>query len=482
MCLVRFSFSMGKGWIYLQLVYEDELNEKRDVCYTIRVKKGWFRGKTVFPDRLFTYERQLKEVPSVILPLNAGNMIYVMMRRLVAGVDWEKQDLLIASYRNLMYRMSYVTVTLLDSDRDCLTISGQKDDVLWSLSFMTQAFPEDPIHCQIQGSDGSKGTAFSVRDGSYEGKTAVTMQSSEHRLPDIWSFGASVRERDLTAASEAVSGLEYSETPGVSGQPFGLPDGRQCTYLRMDERFAYADTYGYEIAPLVRHQISASLLKDFEDLVRKQASMDYELYHIRYQALMNKVHELEKRMGGLEISCYDALPIGERGLPYASDHTLARTNELECNSLKYLIEKVSNHKRVMNARLEKAYVREAGFCVIHRIQGYDLEYQSYQLTDTSQGVCDSLRMAACCMLYADFAQLDAIGVLGFPPSVYRVLCNDPVHNSYQLTEWERQKSKLFGRGYADFLYCQLEGDLDARQRRIYEKAWKRLQDRYLKKS
>lgn len=463
-------------------LFYDELGEESlhtDVMeYTVRVKKGWFRGKTVFSERLFFYERQLKDVSSVVLPLNAGNMIYVMLRRLVAGVEWEKQDLLIASYRNLMYRMSYVKVTMSLSEPDCLVLSGNRDDVLWSLSFLTQAFPNDLLYCQLVSESGN-GASFALRNGQYEGKSALSMQSSEHRLPDIWSFGAQIRERDYAAAETSVSGLPYSEKPGVSGQPFGMPDGRQCVYVRMDERFAYAESQGYDISPMVRHQISASLLKDFEDLVRKQSSMDYELYHLRYQAFMNKVHELERKLGGLEITCYDALPIGERGLPYASDKTIARTNELECNSLKYLVEKLSRNKKHLDARIRKDLVREIGFCVIHRLQGYDIEYQSYQLTDTDASVCASLRMNACCELYADFAEIDAMYALTFPASVYRVLCNDPVHAGVNLTEWERQKMKLFGRGYADFLYCQQQAELPNKQKRIYAKAWERLQKCYL---
>ena len=149
-------------------LFYDELGEESlhtDVMeYTVRVKKGWFRGKTVFSERLFFYERQLKDVSSVVLPLNAGNMIYVMLRRLVAGVEWEKQDLLIASYRNLMYRMSYVKVTMSLSEPDCLVLSGNRDDVLWSLSFLTQAFPDDLLYCQLVSESGN-GASFALRNG-----------------------------------------------------------------------------------------------------------------------------------------------------------------------------------------------------------------------------------------------------------------------------------------------------------------------------
>lgn len=463
-----------------------DLVSDKSSYYKVKVQKGWFRKKDAFTEKLFFYERQLTKVPEVELPLNAGNMIYVMMRRLELGVEWEKQDLLIASYRNLMYRMSYVNVTIYAEDPSCLVLSGQKDDVLWSLSFITQAFPEDPMQCQIEpvgDEDESRRIPFEIRNGNYEGKSALSLQSGSDALPDIWSFGSEIRGREnASAGQETFRGLPYDRRPVGNGEVFGLPDGRQCTYIRMDDRFGYAEQYEYEIPAMIRHQISASLLKDFEDMVAQQTSMDYELYRMRYMAFMNKVHELERYMGGLEISCYDKLPIGERGLPYASAKTLSRTNELECNSLKYLKEKVDRNKRHLNERTRKELLREIGYCVIHRIQGYDLEYQSYQLTGTDKSVCMEIRMQVCCELYADFAEVDAVGALRFPTSIYRILCNDPMHSAYQMTEWERQKSKLFGRGYADFLYCQLGADLPAGQKRIYEKAWDRLMKLYLDRS
>lgn len=464
---------------------EESCQPEKSVFYQVRVKKGWFRGKDAFTERLFFYERQLKNLPVVELPLNAGNMIYVMMQRLEAGVDWEKQDLLIASYRNLMYRMSYVKVTISLEEPECLLLSGQKDDILWSLSFLTQAFPDDPMYCQTKPVfDGDAGpVSFSVRNGNYEGKNALQMQTSADALPDIWSFGMDIRTKESVSAAQEqdVPGIPYVPSAVKHGAAFGLPDGRQCVYVRMDDRFAYADQYEYDVPPMIRHQISASLLKDFEDLVGSQTSMDYELYHMRYLAFMNKVHELEKLMGGLEISCYDKLPIGERGLPYASMKTLARTNELECNSLKYLYEKLDRNKNHLNARTQKEILREIGYSVIHRIQGYDMEYQSYQMTGTSESVCNAIRMQMCCELYADFAEIDALGAITFPGSIYRILCNDPVHNAYEMTEWERQKMKLFGRGYGDFLYCQLQANLAEGQRRIYERAWDRLCRLYLEK-
>ena len=57
-------------------------------------------------------------------------------------------------------------------------------------------------------------------------------------------------------------------------------------------------------------------------------------------------------LGGLEISCYDKLPIGERGLPFASDDTIARTNARDENSIQYVLDQIKHHKKGMEAERE----------------------------------------------------------------------------------------------------------------------------------
>ena len=70
--------------------------------------------------------------------------------------------------------------------------------------------------------------------------------------------------------------------------------------------------------------------------------------------------------------------------------------------------------------------------------------------------------------------------MAFPDSVYRALCNDPENATYQMTEFEKQRLQVFGRGYYNFLLYQMDNVKNKRLRAIFEKALKILEKRYLK--
>lgn len=454
--------------------YDDEpVVDNSVVNYVLKVKKQWFRGKDVFTDRLYVYERALVDRDSVKLTINAGNMIYVMMRRLEIGVDWEKQNALIHSYRDLMYKLSYVNVFLYRNDMTYVYIEGEKSDVMWAVAFITQVFPDEPMNCIMLSEADS--LQFGVQDGSYAGDSAK-VASVNDVLPNIW-------QTDVASTKTSVSnGIEitYDSTyEPVSGEIFAIPDGRIAQYIRMDERFQIAENYGDKVDAITRHNISASLIKDFEDLVNLQTHIDYELYKMRYVAYMNKVHDLEKKIGGFEISCYDILPIGERGLPYASKQTLDRTNKMDCGSLKYILDKVKRNCNHLSDRERKELMQEIGLTILYRIDGYDIEFQTYGITGSNVELCADIRLKYCYDLYADFAEIESYNILSFPKSVYRALCNDPENAAYQMTPFERQRLQLFGRGYYDFVKYQVDNIKNKKLYNIYEKALNRLTRLYL---
>ena len=103
---------------------DDSSLDESQVYYKVRIKKSWFRGKDVFTERLHFYERMLVHQKEVFMPLNAGNMIYTMMHRLEVGVEWEKQSALMASYRNLVYRLSYTVASWKQSDTGYILFEG----------------------------------------------------------------------------------------------------------------------------------------------------------------------------------------------------------------------------------------------------------------------------------------------------------------------------------------------------------------------
>lgn len=462
--------------------YDDDIQETHSnlMMYQLRVEKSWFRGKDVFTDRLYVYERMLVNSESVQMRINAGNMIYVMMRRLTTA-DFEKQDALIASYRDLMYKLSYVNVVWYRNDRNYLHIEGEKSDIMWAISFITQVFPDAPLVCEnltLMSSD-QKAVNFAVQDGAYTGENRRQAQRENDVLPNIWEVNV-VRQPETETEFLGVGvNYSYEYTPNP-GEMFAISDGRVAEYIRMDDRFLMAENYGASMDAMMRHHISASCIKDFEDMVHTQTSMDYDLYRMRYVAFMNKIHELEKEIGGFEVSCYDILPIGERGLPYASNETLERTNNMDCGSLKYHLDKIRRNKSHLTTQERKNLVRDIGHSVLYRVDGYDIEYQTYMISGSNPELCANIRMQIICDLYADFAEIDSYGLLAFPPSVYRALCNDPENASFQMTPFEKQRLQVFGRGYLDFLQYQLQNVRSKKLLRIYDAALKRLNQRYLK--
>lgn len=463
----------------------DQYSNSKAAFYHLRLEKKWFRGKDAFSDRLFNYEKQLTDEDMVDLPLNAGNMIYVMLRRLQMGVEWEKQDALIGSYRNLMFKLSYACVRLFRDDYMFLHISGQKNDVMWALSFLSQVFPDTPLVCQTVISqdaiyDGEKPLVFAIQNGTYVGENAIQIAALNDALPDIWSIAA--EDSSNTNIDEPVSDVPQYDPmhQPKNDEPFVLMDGRVANYVRMDERFQYADQYGTAINDTLRHNITASLIKDFQDLVHTQTGLDYEVYRMRYVAFMNKVHELEKLLGGLEISAYDILPIGERGLPFASEQTLERTNRLEQGSIYYLIDRVKASAGSLRPDEKRDLVREAGRSVIFRLKAYDMEYQMYVLSGSDAELCKSIHNNQCFTLYADFAELDCMNVLLFPKQVYKYLCNDPEISVYAMTEWEKIKLRIFGRGYADYVAYQIQELDNAEAVSMYRTALGFLESRYLR--
>ena len=454
---------------------DDDINESKVIeKYVLKAKRGWFRGKNVFTDRLYMYERQLLDNDVVQLRVNVGNMIYTMMRRLEIGVDWEKQNALINSYRDLMYKLSYVNVMWYKNDIGYLSIEGEKSDVMWAISFITQVFPEEPMSCQItsEGQD----IIFDVLNGDYSGASATQVQQENDVMPDIWITDV------VSDNKSSVQGVvvDYNESyEPMSGEVFAIPDGRIAQYIRMDERYMYADNYGCGIDAVIKHNISASLIKDFEDLVHMQAHMDYDLYSMRYVALMNKVHDLEKKLGGLEVSCYDILPIGERGLPYASSETLDRTNKMDQGSLKYILDKIRRNKNHLTDRECKQLMQEIGLTVLYRIDSYDIEFQTYQITGSDTNLCSDIRLNYCYDLYSDFAEIESYHLFRFPASVYRALCNDPENDAAHMTAFECQRLQLFGRGYLDFLQYQVQTVNNRKWLRIYKTALNVLSKYYL---
>lgn len=462
--------------------YDDEPQVQSTPLYLLRVDKGWFRGKDVFTDRLYIYERELINQPQVSMPINAGNMIYVMMRRL--ELDFEKQDALINSYRDLMYKLSYVNVVWYDTDRVALHFEGEKSDVMWAITFITQVFPDVPLVCeditQVMADSRQQPVPFELQNGSYVGENRREALRKNDILPNIWDNKTVQRKQEVNENQTTVSYDSYYEPQ--PNELFAISDGRVANYVRMDERFVIAENYGESMDAMLRHHISASCIKDFEDLIHSQMNIEYELYRMRYVALMNKVHELEKLIGGLEVSCYDALPIGERGLPYASPQTLERTNRMEQGSLKYYLDKLKRNKAHLTDKERKQMLTDVGHSVLYRIDGYDIEYQTYMISGSTAELCADIRMNVICDLYADFAEIDAMGILMFPKSVYRALCNDPENPSYQMSAFERQRLQTFGRGYLDFLSWQIDHTNSNRKKAMYQKALSRLEKRYLQVS
>ena len=438
--------------------------------YKVRVKKAWFRGKDVFTERLHYYERQLMQNPVVKIPLNAGNMIYTMMHRLEAGVEWDKQAALMASYRNLVYRLSYTNVTWHQDDPNYIMMEGQKSDVMWTLAFVSQVFFEEPMMCMtVSMSERDPIVAFAIQNGEYVGKNAV-VSAETNALPNIW-----VNEYE-TISEEAQLFYDPNFEPD-GGQVFAIPDGRVAQYIRMDERFYLANTMGNKVDPITKHNITASLIKDFEDMIHSQTKTGYDVYQLRYIAFMNKVHELELKLGGLEPTAYDVLPIAERGLPLASVDTISRTNSMDCNSLKYIQDSIRRENLAPEER--KMIGRNTILSVTMRQRGYEEEYKTYIATGTPEQVANDVFVRDISGLYNDFANLDVMKQFKFPPNLYRELCNAPAGGP-MMTDWERQRIRLFGKGYLDFLNHQIQMSQNKTKARVWLEARRILDARYLK--
>ena len=446
--------------------------------YHVMVPKFWFRQKPVFDQRLSDYERKLQDKKNVVMKFNAGNMIYQMMRRLPSD-DWEKQDALIYAYRNLVYKISYVNVIWYRKDIELLHFVGQKSDVMWALSFVSQVYPDMPIQCEtVLENKKQSGLRFQIQDGSYVGVNARQSLTDNAAVPDIWSFEEVEQQRTTAAMASVQYVYDVNQRPREK-ELFALPDGRVAYYVSMDKRFALADQKGSNIDVMTRHNISASFMKDFEDMVRRQTSIDYELYQVRYSAFMNKVHMLEHKFKGLDATVYDTLPIAERGLPQAELPTIRRTNLMDKDSLKYITDKVERNRGSLSSVELKKTMGDTVKSLVSRIRGYNIEYYMYRQTHTSEDVCQAIHNACCIELYNDFAKLDSYGELSFPVSVYKVLCNDPENGKFQMTDVERQVLRTFGRGYYDFLSYQLShNEANMAWKRIYQKAMARLESRY----
>lgn len=442
--------------------------------YHVIIPKYWFRQKPVFSRRLSDYERVLRDKPSVGMKLNAGNMIYQMMRRLSSD-DWEKQDALVYAYRNLVYKISYVKVGWFRNDMQYLHVTGRKSDVMWALSFLSQVYPEFPMVCKtIPERKEMLSISFSIQDGQYVGQGALQSINDNDVIPDIWSKDEVGKQYQYQQMGNSSLMYDPNMRP-KEGQLFALPDGRIANYVGSDSRFVLADKKGVNVDVLQRHNISASLMKDFEDIIRRQTLIEYELYYTRYSAFMNKVHLLEDKIGGLDVSVYDVLPIAERGLPQASMPTIQRTNMMDHDSLKYIIDKVKRNVGQLSPKEIKETSKEAAKSVLSRIRGYNVEYYMYLQTQTNPELCQQIHNDKCIELYNDFAKLDSYGQLRFPLLIYKVLCNEPERGALQMTDVERQVMRVFGHGYLDFLSYQLShNEASQAWKRIYKKAIDRL--------
>lgn len=449
---------------------DDTSLDEAKVYYKVRVKKPWFRGKDVFTERLHFYETQLLKHDVVRLPLNAGNMIYTMMHRLEVGVEWDKQAALMASYRNLVYRLSYTQATWHKDDPNYIVLEGQKSDVMWTMAFITQVFFEDPMLCMtVPMRQEEPIVAFAIQNGEYVGKNAL-ISSQKNALPNIW-----MTESELPGEETLHYDPKMEPQPG---QLFAIPDGRIAQYVRMDERFYTANRLGPKADILQRHNITASLIKDFEDMIRTQTKTAFDVYQLRYVAFMNKVHDLENKLGGLEPTAYDVLPIAERGLPLASVDTISRTNSMDCNSLKYIYD--SLRRGDVSQDELKIVAKNTVRSITMRQRGYETEYRMYLATGTSEEAASETFKRMITELYSDVAKLDALRIFKLPQAVYRDLCNVPSSGGPMMTDWERQRIRLFGKGYLDFLNHQIRMSQNKTRGRVWVEAKRLLEARYMK--
>lgn len=446
--------------------------------YHVIISRDWFRQKPVFGYRLSDYERKLRDYPQVMLKFSAGNLIYQMMKRLCPE-DHEKQDALVYAYRNLMYKISCVRVDWTRRDMHVIHLRGRKGDVMWALSFLSQVYPERPMACRtVPENKHMMSIAFYLQNGRYTGSQAAQSLLDNDKVPDIWSKEEMIQQHGYQAMS-----VQMKYDPNFrpkDGAVFALPDGRLGTYITQNQRFFLAEKYGPSIDVRKRHDISVSLMKDFEDMVRRQTMLAYDLYQVRYSAFMNKVHMLEAKLKGLDVSVYDTLPIAERGLPQAKMETIQRTNMMDHDSLNYIYDKLQRNIGQLSPEELRVTGKEAMQSVISRIRGYNVEYYMYLQMNTPAQLCDCMHRDRCHALYRDFAKLDALGALTFSDKVYKLLCNEPDQNKFQPTDVEQMVRRTFGSGYLTFLQQELSSKKGNRAwLAIYQKAWNRLQ-RYVR--
>lgn len=393
--------------------------------YRIRIKKHVFRKKEIFSDMVSSYEKMLLSEDAAFLDLNTGNMIYVMMKRLPFGA-WNKQNLLVASYRDLVFKMSYVDVVLTKDDSGYLNFCGRKEDVFWAFSFISQAYPEDSFVCEDMTRN-DEFSIFTIRNGSFVGKNALKLSQTVGCLFNIWDEKM-YESKYFKDSKSALFGVYDARHKPNSGERFVSFDGRFADYVKMDERYYIRDTQGRNVSEITRHNISVSLIKDFEDMVSNQTVMPYDLYQMRYVAFMNKVHELEYLMGGLEISCYNMLPIAERGLPFALPETIQRTNCCDFNSLKYIKDRIKD--KILSTNDVSYYMKAIAKSVISRIDGYDVEYRTYQYTGCSEEACFVVRNKSCEELYKDVVEIEWLKKIPLTVSTYKALLNEPKGSVY----------------------------------------------------
>lgn len=441
--------------------------------YHVIVSQFWFRQKRAFLLLLSEYEKLLKDRRYIELKLNAGNMIYQMMKQLKPD-EWAKQNALIYAYRNLVYKLSYVTVTWYRQDMNYLHLTGRKADVMWALAFLTQVYPLHSLACRtIPEHKNMIALTFHLQNGQYVGENVSQSILQNDVMPDIWS--AQEAERQTVYQSMSTDCM-YQVGEPRDGQMFALPDGRIAKYVPSNQRFFYADKYGVQIDAQLRHDISASLMKDFEDLVRLQTTLPFDTYQRRYQAFMSRAQILEAQVKGLDVSIYDHLPIAERGLPQAQIDTIRRTDAMDKDSLKYIGDKVKRNIGRLSVKEQKDTARQAATSVVSRIRGYNVEYYMYTSAGSSPDVCKQMHSDRCVDLYNDFARLDSYGELVFPVKMYKVLCNEPEHGIGNITDVERMIRSEFGHGYLDFLRYQLSHrEASHGWVKIYQKAMAKLE-------
>ena len=101
-------------------------------------------------------------------------------------------------------------------------------------------------------------------------------------------------------------------------------------------------------------------------------------------------------------------------------------------------------------------------------------------TGTSEEVASSMYKKMISDLYYDFARLDTLRAFKFPAAIYRDLCHVPSSGGPMMTDWERQRIRLFGKGYLAFLDRQIQMSPNKAKGRMWVDARRLLDVRYMK--